>query len=351
MWENLYCLLFRNGQLRWKIYRITMMLMFFYGVTANLVYDRPLERVSIEAALLALSSVTIFLATYLFIQYIKQAEYRKYSLISRAIYYAASHKEALAFVLPGLVFVLGIVFLLFVGGLQTGGLVLYGLLASCLLAKKAWQNFPVFTFYVLFDFGFEVVSHVMVFASQKYVVFNFILLVITQLMRFGVIYEIFTHLFRHHVALRWLASKVFVCATILLMVLALKSVYVQHSAEASNNISIFLSTVVEGILIIEVGLIMFLFLCSSAFGLRWREHIFGIALGLGTLSAVNLVVVTLQVHSISAILDFAQIIAFDFSVLIWLVYLLSPESEMNEDWTSRPQLSKWEEKLAALTHH
>ena len=73
---------------------------------------------------------------------------------------------------------------------------------------------------------------------------------------------------------------------------------------------------------------MFLFLSSSAFGLHWRQSVFGMALGLGMFAAVELVADTMIGHvgpaSLRRFLTWHAVFAFGISLLIWLGYLLAP---------------------------
>ena len=108
----------------------------------------------------------------------------------------------------------------------------------------------------------------------------------------------------------------------------------------------------EAVRIVEVGLIMFLFLSSSAFGLHWRQSTFGIALGLGMYAAVELTTVTLMTHlSTSATegLSLVRSLAFNFSLFIWLGYLLAPErATSSAEIPKRAQLEQWNQAVMEL---
>jgi Na+/proline symporter len=99
-------------------------------------------------------------------------------------------------------------------------------------------------------------------------------------------------------------------------------------------------------------LIMFLFLSSSAFGLHWRQNEFGIALGLGTCAAVELVNVTLMTHMSPAagqVLSLVHSLSFNGSLLIWLGYLLAPpERPANTLDVPKAQLEQWNQAVMEL---
>jgi hypothetical protein len=113
----------------------------------------------------------------------------------------------------------------------------------------------------------------------------------------------------------------------------------------------------EAARILQVGLIVFLFLFSSAFGLHWRQHIFGVALGLGVATVVELVAVTLALHTgpllaqsfLAKSLNVAHVVSFDFSILIWLGYLALPERAASRaEVPQRAQLEQWNQAVMEL---
>jgi len=111
--------------------------------------------------------------------------------------------------------------------------------------------------------------------------------------------------------------------------------------------------VAEAARFVEMGLLMFLFLFSSAFGMHWRAHVFGIALGLGLFVAVDLVSVTLRAHLGSGapaeVLKLAKGLTFCLSVLTWAGYLLSPERVSSSDEVPKTaQLEQWNQAVMEL---
>ena len=135
----------------------------------------------------------------------------------------------------------------------------------------------------------------------------------------AVVREIFTNIFSPHAALRKLATLIFRVAVVALILLACGAIYEQSGNARSIANGVLLAT--EATRIVELGLIMFLFLSSSAFGLHWRQNEFGIALGLGTCAAVELVNVTLMPHlgpAAAQVFSLVRSFSFNFSLLIWL---------------------------------
>jgi len=138
---------------------------------------------------------------------------------------------------------------------------------------------------------------------------------------------------------------------VVLIILGVIVIFTQPQAERANIGSAF-TVVAEASRMIEVGLLMFLFLFSTAFGLHWRAHVFGIALGLGVFCAVDLVNATLRSsfgNRAADILNLAVVAAFCLSVLMWTVYLLAPERITSSDEIpERAQLEQWNQAVMEL---
>jgi hypothetical protein len=85
----------------------------------------------------------------------------------------------------------------------------------------------------------------------------------------------------------------------------------------------------RAIAIVQCGILIFLFLFSSYFGLFWRSYVFGIALGLGIFSATQLATAAVQVYlgpyPTNYLIDFVVMGMYHCSVLIWLFYFLVSE--------------------------
>jgi len=235
------------------------------------------------------------------------------------------------------------------------GIALQILLAAVLLRKRTWQKFPLFSAYAFFNL-FEAAALSFISRSSPGAVYFYTywaLEAVSTLLGLAVVFEVFKALFSTHPALRKLASTVFGAAIVVLIVVGVVVIFAQPQAEKSGMASAIMVTA-EATRFIEVGLLMFLFLFSSAFGLHWRAHVFGIALGLGVFTAVDLVNVTLRSYfgnGMTDILNVARVTAFFLSVLMWTVYLWAPErvAEGNEV-PERAQLEQWNQAVMELIH-
>jgi hypothetical protein len=239
--------------------------------------------------------------------------------------------------------------------LWLGGLALQVLLAAVLLIKKSWRKFPIFTCYVIFNLMEGMLAYVLQLQHNRsaYLYTYIIGETISVALGLALVYEIFGHLFQPHPALRKLAVMVFRVAALLLVVLAGGVIYYSRSPFDARDIVSALSVIEEAARIMEVGLIMFLFLSASVFGLHWRQLVFGITLGLGISVAVKLAEVTLLRYapSAGAALALPGMLSFAVSLFIWLVYAMAPERVASTvELPKTAQLERWNQAMMELIH-
>ncbi len=223
-------------------------------------------------------------------------------------------------------------------------------LALALLAKRTWQNFPAFTAYVFYSV-FEAAAIYAVFhRGMVYFYTYWTCEAIGIFLGLAVVREIFTSLFSPHPALRKLAAMVFRVAVVALLILASAVIYAESGNARGIADGVLLAQ--EAARVVEVGLIMFLFLSSSAFGLHWKQNVFGMALGLGLFGAVELVTVTLIGHvsiPIASAFNLVHGLSFCTTLLIWLGYLLVPErATSGAEMPKQAQLEQWNQAVMEL---
>src|SRR5262249_38761982 len=102
--------------------------------------------------------------------------------------------------------------------------------------------------------------------------------------------------------------------------------------------------------LIQGGLLLFLFIFASIFGLSWSDYTFGIAVGFGLYSTVVLATSALDAQmgegAGGTMLDFAVMGAFQCAVLIWLAHLWAPESSSAKvRAVPHVELEKWNAEL------
>src|SRR5208282_4043464 len=112
-------------------------------------------------------------------------------------------------------------------------------------------------------------------------------------LRFGVIYEVFAHVFRDYPALSGLGRTLFRWAAIVLLLLALGLAWLAP-AEGVGHLMVMVDVLNRSVSILQCGLLLFLFLFSGYFALSWRSYAFGISLGLGIYASMDLAVASIR---------------------------------------------------------
>jgi hypothetical protein len=235
--------------------------------------------------------------------------------------------------------------------LWVAGILCQAVLGMALIFKRSWRTFPFFTTYVAT--GFAESLFIYAFQQHKAIYFYSYWLMesVGIVLGFAVVYEIFQSLFAAHNGLRRLAKLTFRFVLVLLFAIGIL-VLLKHSSVGFRSIMSAVVIVEQSARIIEVGALMSLFLLSTAFGLHWRQQVFGIALGLGIFVAVELITVTIWGQTGKAAhdaLNVIRILSFNTSLLIWIGYLLSPERAANQvELPQRSQLEQWNQAVMEL---
>lgn len=237
-----------------------------------------------------------------------------------------------------------------ISALWLAGLALQAVLLLVIVVKKLWRSFPIFAVYSAVTFAESLAGYGIPRHSPAYFYLYVIGETASLLLGVAVVYEIFKHLFAPHAALRNVATRVFRVVVILLAVLG-GAVIAAHAPIGKGAMMFGLLRVEEAARILEVGLIMVLFLCSSAFGLHWRQPVFGIGLGLGTLTTFKLISLAMvpYVASLGDALNLTVVLSLDISFLIWIGYLLVPErAAAHSEVPQHAQLEQWNRAMMEL---
>ncbi len=237
-------------------------------------------------------------------------------------------------------------------GLWVASICLQALLGAVLLGRKAWHKYPLFATYALFNLFELTGSYIARNNIPFYFRFYWTCEAVSILLGLAVVYEIFRTIFIQHPALRRLASILFATAVIVLVSIGAVVIWTKTPVGNQSMTSAIL-VIAEATRILEVGLLMFLFIFASAFGLHWRQSTFGIALGLGIFTAVELLSVTMQSQwgtSAVAVFNLARMLAFNVSLLVWIGYILLPERAHVSELPETAQLEQWNQALLELIH-
>jgi hypothetical protein len=234
--------------------------------------------------------------------------------------------------------------------------VLLGVLAVILCKRRLYREFPVFLAYVLY----EIAEFILLFTlhavpsvtRDQYAYAYSATLMLSIALRFGVIDEVCKDLFRESQFLKVSARKSLQCVTGLLLVIGvLLAVYAPGDNSVRWHAGV--SVVNRGAAMIQCGLLLSLLLFSRFLGLSWRRPAFGIALGLGVLTSVDLAFFALRAEFSSDVarelLNLLITGAYLVCVLIWIGYSLAPELELaSPTVVPRDEVETWNTEFQRL---
>ena len=235
--------------------------------------------------------------------------------------------------------------------------VLLVVVAAVVYKRRLYREFPCFFAYVLcriavFILLFTLYSVQGVTGKLYAYAFSATLLLIIAL-SFGVIDEVSRDLFRESQFLKVTARRLLQCVAGLLLIMGvLLAVYAPGNNSVRWHAGI--SVVNRGAAMVQCGLLLALFLLSRFLGLTWRRVAFGITLGLGILTSVDLAASALRTEFTSnAAREFLNLLTtgtFLVCVSIWTGYLLAPDHEPAASPTVVPhdEVETWNTELQHL---
>lgn len=225
-----------------------------------------------------------------------------------------------------------------------------------MVRRKLVHEFPVFLTYTVFEMiqggTLFALDHMPSVSAPQYWEAYWASLVLSITLRFALIHEIFCHVFHDYAALQELVRLLFRWAAALLLLVA---VVVSAYAPPTEGYRFLTGVYVvnRAVDLIQTGLLVFLFLFSSYFKLSWRSYPYGIALGLGIFSSVDLATSAIRASVGPALgnyqFDFITMATYHCCVLVWLVYLLAPESSYRAvQGLPDDNLKRWNSELERL---
>ena len=233
--------------------------------------------------------------------------------------------------------------------------ILQAALAVLMVRRGLHRQFPVFFAYTVFEpveFAGLFVIWQLGRSSPVYFVAFCLGTVVDSALRFGLIYEIFRHLFRNYPALKHLAGVVARWSSIVLLfgVVALAAA---NQTIATNRVLNGLFLLRRSVSTLQCGLLLCLLLFSSYFRLSWRDPVFGIALGLGVFASVDLTAAAFLTQFMSLggrFIDFLTMGTYHVCAVLWMFYLLAPERSPQYTLESIPEhnLDTWNQELQRL---
>src|SRR5579871_2609587 len=199
-----------------------------------------------------------------------------------------------------------------------------------MLWRKQYRAFPVFFSYIAFQIVAFAVTFPLLTRGQSaytaYVAYFYAYWAITAIsvfIGFGVIHEVFQDVFRPYHTLKDLGTVLFKWAALVMLLVA---VVVTASSQGGPD-SPLVQAVIIGqrcVRVMQVGLILFLLVFSRYLGVSWKQHSFGLSLGLGLSAGVELGTLAFHVsgHASDNAVHVINLVAYNVAILTWLGYSL-----------------------------
>ena len=207
---------------------------------------------------------------------------------------------------------------------------LLGVLALVLCKRGLYRDFPCFFAYVLCEIAEFILMSTLYFraTANQYALAYYSTLTLSLILRFGVIDEVSKDLFRQSTLLKGSARQSMQYVAGFLLVLGvLLAVY----APAENSVKWIagMSSINRGAALVQCGLLLSILIFSRFLGLSWRRPTFGIALGLGILTSVDLAIRAVFSEFTRGVgspyMDLLITGTYLVCVLVWIGYSLLPE--------------------------
>jgi hypothetical protein len=230
-------------------------------------------------------------------------------------------------------------------------------IAVWMVRRRLSADFPCFLVYLASDAAFTIVLFVLdkLPGVPGYLWFDIYIprLAITTLLRFCVLYEVSSFIFRNHPILTGLGKAVFRGVLLVFLLAGIGAAALTRSHEAERGFAT-LHLLQQTASFMQIGLLASLFVLSVYYSLSWRNFAFGIALGTGIDSAINLAAAAIKAQfglSGNAYLNLLTVGAYDLCVLTWIFYLLVPERStvVPVDRLPDHDLDLWNKELQRLT--
>jgi hypothetical protein len=223
-------------------------------------------------------------------------------------------------------------------------------LAGIMFWRRLHRTFPVFFAYIVF----QIVNFCVLFpiyrsgAILPYFYAYWISAAVSLAIGFKVIHEIFLDVFRPFHTLKDLGTVLFKWAALVMLLVA---VVVTASSQGGTD-SPLVQAIIIGqrcVRVSQCGLIMFLLVFSKYLGVSWRQHSFGIALGLGGFATVDLLGLALfsggQIHAHTVSL--VNTTAYSLAIFIWIGYA-SLKAAGRSSSANLLMSQRWEQGLGDL---
>jgi len=217
----------------------------------------------------------------------------------------------------------------------------------------AFRRMPLFFSYNLFNAVLQVVAYVVLHwvGYDAYFYTYWSTTPIGELLAFGIIYELFSTMFRHREGLKDFGSMLFRWA-IVVMVLMSALLAASSAGFGQHQFMQAVMSLERSIQVIMLGLLLFLLIFARHLGITLHHRVFGIVLGWGLASAVELFLYTgrASFHLSQRSFNYLHLGVYDATLIIWVCYAAVKEpAEVLPNMLLRSQ--RWNEALLEHPQH
>ena len=235
-------------------------------------------------------------------------------------------------------------------GLWISQPIFYLMIAGIIYRRRLHREFPAFFSFVVA----QIVIFIVEFPVSRwagdtsYFYVYWIAAALNVVFAFQIIHEVFVDVFRPYPALKDLGTALFKWAALIMVLVSM--VMISVSPGWDDPVVQTILVVRRCVGVVQCGMVLFLLAFSRNLGVSWRRQSFGIALGFGIFSGVQLLTYALYSgsHLHGMLTNLVNIGAENFGALVWLLY-----SCLNRRQASVPVLVplRWDEALGDLHPH
>jgi hypothetical protein len=213
--------------------------------------------------------------------------------------------------------------------LWLSAVVLLSVIGYRIWSRRLYRDYPLFSAYIVAQLiRFPVVFYYYQYYYQLGILktYRHVYLyaeTVDAVLKFGVICELFSSLFRPYDGIRSWVSVILRWASVIFLLVAVLVAAASTSYDSDTFLARFYA-MERSVEIVQGGLLFLMFALSSSLSLKWKPHAFGIALGFGVVTSVNLAAFTLRARlgvDSRDILSLISSAGYNCGVLVWLVTL------------------------------
>jgi hypothetical protein len=224
-----------------------------------------------------------------------------------------------------------------------------------MIRRRLFREFPFFFTYTVFQIVEQgtlfVLDHSPAVSDYQYWYVHWVTSIISIVLRFSILWEIFSNVFRDYPGLQRFNRVLFRSAIAIFLLLA-AMVAALAPEDGPGHIFSGIHVLDLSVDVMQSGLWLLLVGFCSYFRLSWRSFTYGIAFGLGIFSTVDLATEATRVWTgfvAGYAFDFISMATYHLCVIIWLVYLLAPETSRHTlKELPKNNLEQWNAELQRL---